>query len=428
MPFAAYMREHMLEPLGMDETTILQPVPEPLAGQISLGYSDAGHGEFEEEDFEYVPLAPVGAVSSSADDMARLMIAYLQDGRLGDARILTEETARRMRQPLFRHADGLNAALYGFMDMSQMGQTIYGHGGDTFWFHTLFALLPEHDVGVFLSYNTDTGAAGRERFLEAFLERYFPVDEPPALEIARGAVERAERYAGNYRVVRYTQTDFTKIAAALGPLEVSADSGALTIDDDPTRYLELSPGLYREEEGHGRIAFRDDEAAEPAYLFIDPFQIIAFERVDGVGSPAVQAAVVLFSAGVFLLALIFWPYVSLLRWRYGATPPEERRLPRWARVLSWTACLGFLAFAAMLGAGAGDPNAIAMGDLEGIRRVLTVGLVAALLGAITAALGLWFWLTGRGSVWTRVVYSAVGVACLLAIWQMSYWNLLGFRL
>jgi len=32
------------------------------------------------------------------------------------------------------------------------------------------------------------------------------------------------------------------------------------------------------------------------------------------------------------------------------------------------------------------------------------------------------------SLWTRIAYSAVALACLVAVWQMAYWNLLGYRL
>ena len=38
-------------------------------------------GEYKEASFEYMP-APAGGMSSSASEMAKFMIAYLQDGKL----------------------------------------------------------------------------------------------------------------------------------------------------------------------------------------------------------------------------------------------------------------------------------------------------------------------------------------------------------
>ena len=63
---------------------------------MSIGYSWNGT-DFEEEDFEFVPLAPVGAAGATAADMARFMIAHLQLGILDDVRILDQSTALRMQ-------------------------------------------------------------------------------------------------------------------------------------------------------------------------------------------------------------------------------------------------------------------------------------------------------------------------------------------
>jgi hypothetical protein len=59
--------------------------------------------------------------------MANFMIAHLQDGRLGSARILSETTARQMHSRLFTHAPELNAMLHGFYEMNENGEKIYGH-------------------------------------------------------------------------------------------------------------------------------------------------------------------------------------------------------------------------------------------------------------------------------------------------------------
>jgi len=430
MSFEAYIQANILDPLGMTETTIAQPVPDELADQLSLGYSRAANDEFDEEDFEYVPLAAVGAVSSSATDMATLMMAYLQNGQFGDASILSEETAIQMRQPLFRHAQAMNPALHGFMDMSQDGQWIIGHGGDTFWFHTLFAMLPEHDVGVFLSYNTDTGGAGRGRFIDTFLERFFPVADPETLEPDVDAVERLEEYAGTYRGNRFVHSDFTKVGAALGPLTVSiTEEGALTTSaTGSAEFVESSEGTFRASDDHDVIAFRENADGEVTWMFMGSFQITAFERLRGFQHPTVQAVLVGLSLVIFALAVIFWPVTAVVRWRYSATPAAEVQLPRFARITAWIAAAGFLLFVVGFASMSSDFNEIALGHLESAKRVLALGSVAAGLGAVTVALAVWCWIKGFGSTSTRVVYSVVASACLIAIWHMAFWNLLGFQL
>ncbi len=82
-----YVEKHILQPLHMNHTTFRQPVPEALASGLSKGYTWQ-NGRFQSGDFEYVPLAPVGAASATAKDMARFMIAHLQYGKLDTVRIL----------------------------------------------------------------------------------------------------------------------------------------------------------------------------------------------------------------------------------------------------------------------------------------------------------------------------------------------------
>ena len=117
-----------------------------------------------------------------------------------------------------------------------------------------------------------------------------------------------------------------------------------------------------------------------------------------------------------------------MRWRYSATPAAEVRLPRFARITAWIAAAGFLLFVVGFASMSSAFNEIALGHLESAKRVLALGSVAAGLGAVTVALAVRCWIKGFGSTSTRVVYSVVASACLIAIWHMAFWNLLGFQL
>jgi CubicO group peptidase (beta-lactamase class C family) len=85
--------------------------------------------------------------------MARFMIAHLQNGRLGDARILQESTAREMHTPQREIVPHLRSWTLGFLPEDRNGHVIIGHGGDTLWFHSQLSLLLDDNVG-FLSRST----------------------------------------------------------------------------------------------------------------------------------------------------------------------------------------------------------------------------------------------------------------------------------
>src|SRR5690606_6431921 len=114
-----------------------------------------------------------------AVDMARFMIAHLQLGRLGESRILKEETAARMHSRVFTHDPRLDGMCYGFMESRHNGYRIIGHGGDTELFHTSLLLLPDQQVGFFVSCNSEEGGQPRTEMGDAFLDRYFPDTRTP---------------------------------------------------------------------------------------------------------------------------------------------------------------------------------------------------------------------------------------------------------
>src|SRR5215470_3929411 len=70
-PFAAYVQQYILDPLGMRHSTFQQPLPDDLAPLMAKGYrgtSDTPPLAF----FEIVP-APAGGLSATGTDMGRFM-------------------------------------------------------------------------------------------------------------------------------------------------------------------------------------------------------------------------------------------------------------------------------------------------------------------------------------------------------------------
>src|SRR5262245_59674944 len=84
-PFEQYVDENILKPLKMTHSMFAQPLPSNLAPLMSGGYR---LGSDSAGPFEIVNPFPAGSLSSSAADMAQFMMAHLQDGQLGDVRIL----------------------------------------------------------------------------------------------------------------------------------------------------------------------------------------------------------------------------------------------------------------------------------------------------------------------------------------------------
>ncbi len=214
VPFNEYIEANILKPLGMTRTTLRQPVPSSLAIDMSNGYQYTTNG-FQLANFELMNTVPSGAMSSTASDMARFMIAHLQGGSLcpGDREsvnaacgsILQAATEQLMQSGLWKPNPGMVGYTHGFMELQYNGQRILHHGGDTAGFHSLLMLLPDQNLGFFVSYNTTSPGFGWEQTLLAFIDHYYP--SPPAVnQPVPGAFSGAEMYAGVYSPVRVSYT------------------------------------------------------------------------------------------------------------------------------------------------------------------------------------------------------------------------------
>ncbi len=423
-PWEKYVQAHILEPLGLKRTLLAQPLPAEFASDLSKGYRFEAEA-YKEEEFEFVPLGPVGGVSTTALDMAAFMTAFLNLGEYHGARILEEETARTMQTPLHTMASGVNPQAYGMMDMSLPGLRIVGHGGDTILFHTLFALMPEQKTGVFASFNTTTGAEPRGEFMEAFAKRYFvptPSPKPVALE---GFGQRATRYTGSYRANRFSHRSLAKMAIAFQPVNVTYDGkDALHLSiTGKKRWIEVGPNTFQEEDGPKRIVFIEDEGGKINHFAFAELGIFAFERNGDVAVPEWHLAAFVATLLICLLSIVCWPVAAIVRWKHDVIKSRDEFTPLYARVFGWFVCASVLAFVVAFLASLGDPMAIVFGLPPSMAVLLSIPLVIAVLVLAMAAITVTLWTSGRGTILARLGYTLVTLSLCSFVFQTVYWNL-----
>ena len=99
---------------------------------------------FSPRSLEYIcQIAPAGSASSTADDMARYMIALLDGGRLGETQVYGERTARALQTPLRLTPTGVNGWRHGFIAYALPGGLSgFGHYGPTLTFLPNITPLP----------------------------------------------------------------------------------------------------------------------------------------------------------------------------------------------------------------------------------------------------------------------------------------------
>jgi hypothetical protein len=426
-PFAQYVQQHIFAPLDMRHSTFAQQLPPDLAAQLAVSY-DEYNGEYHAIPFEYFQIAPAGGLSTTATDMAQFMIAHLQDGRLGDARILQAATAQDMHRQHFTNDPHVNGMSYGFVEMTLNRQRLLMHSGTTNdeLFRSLLVLLPEQNTGLFVSYTGAGGDNAKWALLQAFLDRYYPAAVPAAPAPPADFAQRADQFVGSYRSTRMAATTVEKIQALIAPaITVSAtDDGYLTLaglSREPTKWVETAPLVFRQIDGQETLAFRADDQGRITYLFQGNLPINGFRKLAWYENPQLHYSVLAGGVVLFLSALVIWPVGWLITRRKGASQPRGAGMARW---LAWGISALYVLFLVLFVVSIRD---LTLFPTSLTKVALGLALVAAALTlGMVACTGL-AWQRRYWSIIGRAHYTMVMLGALGFIWFLNYWNLLGFR-
>lgn len=429
MEFEDYVEQNILEPLQMQQTTFRQPLPPQLKNNMSKGYAFE-NGTFKQKDFEYVPLGPVGAASSTSSDMISFMKAHLQLGSFEGDEILESTTARQMQAPAFSHAESVNPMRLGFIDMSQNGVEIIGHGGDTFWFHSNMALFPNHDLGLFLSFNSANGGGVKSEVLRDFVDHYFPEENLAAesLSVPDGYLQR---FAGSYRPNRYPHNRLTYVMALMSSqsVEVSGDETLRTMEDGKANFwFPVDSLTFRNTKDSRTIAFSENERGEINRMYMGTLPIIAFEKIPLISSQKLHFSLFGATLFCFIVTLIYWPLAYLVRRKYNADYMAEYPLSSGIKAIAWLNALiitGFFIGLAIVISGNGE--AIVFGMSESVKALLFLPLVSVLLTLMLLFNTFNIWRRGQSGIWSRLWYTLLTVLSVALLWQFWFWNFLGFN-
>lgn len=431
-PFNEYVAGNILKPLGMTHSTFAQPLPANLAPSMSNGYELASGGP---KPFEVIGPFPAGSLSSTAGDMARFMVAHLQDGQLGDARILRPETARLMHSRLFALDPAANAMCYGFYEESRNGQRIIGHGGDTAYFHSDLHLIPDAGVGFFVSHNSRGRGdlLPRTTLWEMFLDRYFPYT-PPATPTLGSAKEDARAVSGSYILSRRSETSFLNAASLLGEATVApAGDGMIEVaqmtgaNGKPKRWREVAPMTFLEENGQEKLIFKPDQSGRMQIILPYPFFI--FQRVGFWENQKVLLPVLAVSLFIMLLTLVLWPVAFFVRRHYGhklELTPAERRLRLIIRIAFALDLLFVVAMTVFVLYGSTHLEAFTdrwnmrLHLIQVIGVIGAVGTLAVLYNAVHS------WMNKRNRIWGKLQATILALACLGLLWFTFVSHLLHF--
>jgi hypothetical protein len=251
-------------------------VPASQAPNLATAY-EAEEGKAASVPYEIYQTPPASSIVSTALDMARFMVAHLQKGQYGDARILSDATAELMQQQHATMHPRMPGWAYGFQVGDTNGLRILMHGGDIGGFSTLMVLLPDERIGIYVAHHIE-GANLRFVVQRSILDHYFPDRRSP--QIAGPRKENAEqlrRFAGTYRA-----NIFCHSCPDGGPnvqdfeVEASGD-GTITVWDQ--RWVPVEPLYFASLDGRQHIGFKESSDGQIVALTAGSWRVLERIRI-----------------------------------------------------------------------------------------------------------------------------------------------------
>ncbi|KAF4324745.1 hypothetical protein G195_001050 [Phytophthora kernoviae 00238/432] len=242
-PFETYMQQHIFKPLGMDNSSFM--LNGKFKNQLATAY-DAAHNPLGLYTLSPTPM-PQGGMLSTAEDIGKFMIAFLNDGVKDNERILKEST----------------------LPDAGSSSKIITKAGDLIGFSSYLFLIPEQNTGVFLTYN-QTGAL-RNLFYPAFIQTFFPQYAEPVKfkEYTPQSADELQRFVGLYADLR-----LSTIVSSLK--DGGKEPGKLSISDvflGPRTLIQVEENLFKDELTGQFTAFKEN-ADGTIYMkepYLNPF-------------------------------------------------------------------------------------------------------------------------------------------------------------
>ena len=268
-PFEAALREAIWRPLGMERTNIT--VPPALSSDVAMGYERSGE-TLAPQAWEWYHTTPASSINSTAADMARYMIAHLDDEH---SPLFSAATSRAMHRQHITMHPRLPGVTLGFFEDFVGDLRVIEHGGNVAGFAAQMTLIPSARAGFFIVHHFEGGHL-RDNVRHELLKYLFPAARvmttpPPAPP--SDFHERAATYTGRY----IPMTGCSSCTPPTAPfiLNVTSEGDVLVIWN--RRWVEVDPLVFVPEDGGGTIVFRTDDQGRVAWMFSGGFW--SFARV-----------------------------------------------------------------------------------------------------------------------------------------------------
>ena len=179
----------------------------------------------------------------------------LCDNRLSpvpDAAMLDPTTLALMHQRSFSANPDLDGYAHGFRERTIAGHRALTHDGSWEGFESLLLLVPDSDLGLFVSTNSTGGIELVTDLLDRFTGRFLTTQPRPVTTSGAAATATRPTSAGYYQPARHNETSLERILTPFNTTRLSIDGSTVTFQGRP--WDQIGPLLYQDRAGGQRLA------------------------------------------------------------------------------------------------------------------------------------------------------------------------------
>lgn len=196
-PFADVLASELFGPLGMKRTTFrpTMAMTYPLAQGHELR---GGKPAVVRPAADNAATWPAGSMFTSGNDLARFVIAFLNNGKLDGDQVLSESLMKSIRSPYAGLPGGRGHYGYGLFSQEFRGVETVSHNGSRTGFGSRITMVPHHKFGIIVLANRS--GASLPKTAEKALELALPlIAETKPKPGPKPTPEELKKLAGIYR-------------------------------------------------------------------------------------------------------------------------------------------------------------------------------------------------------------------------------------
>lgn len=434
-PLNNFIQDNIFKPLEMKDSTLNRDMnPKGLES----GYQYENGKIVKAKSVEgYFNNYAIGGIISTSDDMAKFMIAQLNNGAYKDKRILKESTAINMHSQHATFDGRLPGTAYGFNEKIINGYRVIEHlGYSPDNIYSDMTLFPEENLGVFISINQGMNNVPDE-VIEEIVKKYFPQKETlkDNKNVSTGKSD-LKKFVGTYRFSENPVSTFHKADAFPEGEDLTIslkDEKTLTLkgrdvfvgNEYTTNITEVEPLVFKRTDNGEYVIFKKNEAGEIYYLAQQQDSWHGtYEKLNWYELPNVQIGITLFSLTVFLVSVIY----SIGRMIYFIIKKKRSELNSLKKT---NFCMAFLIsllnitfFIAALFV-LGEPTRYGI-SMEA-KLLLCVPILNLILNLFFLVFIIMDWMKKNSKPYARAYYLLVALTGILYMWFLNYWNFFGFK-